>query len=72
VQYEEMMFVGDNLYADVHGAQRCGMRAIHFVPQQRGSAVAPEIDHGLEIHPDATVRDLPELLTVIETMNVRS
>jgi putative hydrolase of the HAD superfamily len=65
VSYEEMMFVGDNLYADVHGAQRCGMRAIHFVPQQRGSAVAPEIDHGLEIHPDATVTDLREIVHLI-------
>jgi putative hydrolase of the HAD superfamily len=69
VAYDEMMFVGDNLYADVHGAQRCGMRAVHFVPAVRGSAVAPEIDHGLEIVPDATVFALPDVLAVIATIN---
>ena len=69
VAYEEMMFVGDNLYADVHGAQRCGMRAVHFIPKVRGTAVAPDIEHGLEIVPDATVLALPDVLRVIETMN---
>src|SRR6185369_9223118 len=32
VAYEEMMFVGDNLYVDVHGAQSRGMRGVHFKP----------------------------------------
>jgi putative hydrolase of the HAD superfamily len=66
VAYGEMMFVGDNLYADVHGAQRCGMRAVHFVPAVRGSAVAAEIDHGLEIVADATVTDLRAILALVE------
>jgi putative hydrolase of the HAD superfamily len=69
VRYEEMVFVGDNLYADVHGAQRCGMRAVHFDPPVRGTAVAPHFEHGLEIVADARVVSLGELVPVIETMN---
>ena len=65
VEYAETMFVGDNLYVDVHGAQRLGMHAVHFIPQVRGTAVAPHVEHGLEIVPDATIRDLRELLRVI-------
>jgi len=64
VDYDEMMFVGDNLYVDVHGAQRCGMTAVHFVPVQRGTAVAPHVDHGLEIVPDATISDLREVVAL--------
>ena len=67
VEYGEMMFVGDNLYVDVHGAQRCGMFAVHFVPPQRGSAIAPPVDHGLEIVPDATIRQLRELSALCDT-----
>ena len=44
VSFDEMVFVGDNLYADVHGAQRCGMAAVHFIPPKRGTAVAPPPD----------------------------
>jgi putative hydrolase of the HAD superfamily len=66
VEYGEMAFIGDNLYADVHGAQRVGMRGIHFVPETRGTAVAPAVDHGLEIVPDATVRNLREIVSVID------
>jgi len=68
VRYDEMMFVGDNLYVDVHGAQRCGMRAVHFDPPTRGTAVAPHFDHGLEIVADARVTQLPELLAVVERL----
>jgi HAD superfamily hydrolase (TIGR01509 family) len=64
VDYEEILFVGDNLYVDVHGAQRCGMRAVHFVPRVRGTAVAPHVEHGLEIVPDVTIHDLRELLGI--------
>ena len=64
VDYAETMFVGDNLYVDVHGAQRCGMRAVHFLPRTRGTAVAPHVEHGLEIVPDATICDLRELLGI--------
>jgi putative hydrolase of the HAD superfamily len=69
VRYDEMVFIGDNLYADVHGAQRCGMRAVHFDPPVRGTAVAPHFDHGLEILADARVTSLGEVVDVIETMN---
>src|SRR5260221_4227502 len=59
--FEEIVFVGDNLYVDVHGAQRCGMRAVLFDPPVRGTAIAPPFDHELTIIPDATIRDLSEL-----------
>ncbi|HYR28369.1 MAG TPA: HAD family hydrolase [Thermoanaerobaculia bacterium] len=68
VAYSEMAFIGDNLYVDVHGAQRVGMRGIHFIPEKRGTAVAPPVEHGLEIVPDATVRTLRELIPVIEQL----
>lgn len=71
VQYEELMFVGDNLYVDVHGAQRCGMRGVHFIPPVRGTAVAPPVDHGLEIVPDATIHRLPDILEVIDSLAAR-
>jgi putative hydrolase of the HAD superfamily len=65
VEYGEMMFVGDNLYADVHGAQRVGMRAVHFHPPVKGEAVAAHVDHGLEITPDAVITSLRELLDLV-------
>lgn len=65
VDYSEMMFVGDNLYADVHGAQRMGMRAVHFDPPVRGTAVAPHFEHGLEIVPHARITALRDLLAVL-------
>ncbi len=67
VEYDEIVFVGDNLYADVHGAQRCGMTAVHFIPAKRGTAVAPPVDHDLEIVADATITsllDLPQVLGI--------
>lgn len=66
VPYDEVVFVGDNPYADVHGAQRCGMRGVLFIPAVRGTAVAPPIEHGLTIVPDATIRDLRELPAAID------
>ncbi len=68
VSYDEMMFVGDNLYVDVHGAQRLGITGVHFDPPSRGSAIAPPIEHGLEIVPDATIRDLRELMALVAPM----
>lgn len=62
----EIVFVGDNLYVDVHGAQQSGMRGIHFRPETRGMAVAPLVDHGLEIVPDATITRLDELPSLVE------
>jgi putative hydrolase of the HAD superfamily len=72
VRWEEMLFVGDNLYVDVHGAQRCGMRAVHFEPPVRGTAIAPPVDHGLEIVPDARVTRLPELAVIVEQWSGQS
>ena len=68
VDYDEMMFVGDNLYVDVHGAQRLGITGVHFDPPTRGTAVAPPFEHGLEIVADATIRDLRELLEIIPAL----
>ena len=69
VASSEILFVGDNLYVDVHGAQRCGMRGIHFDPPSRGTAVAPPVAHGLEIVPDARVTRLGEVLDIVEAMS---
>jgi putative hydrolase of the HAD superfamily len=66
VRYDEMLFIGDNLYVDVYGAKRCGMRAIHFIPPMRGTAVAPAVE--VEVHPDATVTRLHDLLPLLERM----
>ncbi|HXH90487.1 MAG TPA: HAD family hydrolase [Thermoanaerobaculia bacterium] len=66
VDYDEMMFVGDNIYVDVHGAQSLGMTGVHFDPPTRGTAIAPPVDHGLEIVPHATIRDLRELIEIVE------
>ncbi|HUP50498.1 MAG TPA: HAD family hydrolase [Thermoanaerobaculia bacterium] len=68
VDWEEMVFVGDNLRADVYGAQRCGMKAVHFAPPVRGTAVAPRVELEEEVVPDAQVRRLEDLLAVLETM----
>jgi putative hydrolase of the HAD superfamily len=67
VACDEMMFVGDNLYVDVHGAQRCGMRGVHFDPPTRGTAIAPAVEHGLEITPHARVTRLPDLLPIVSS-----
>ena len=66
VAFDEIAFVGDNLYADVHGAQRCGMVAVHFDPPTRGTAVAPPVAHDLTIVPDATIHALRELPDALE------
>jgi len=62
------LFVGDNIYCDVHGAQQAGMRGVHFIPERRGGAVAPDVAHGLTITPDATIRDLRELPEIINAL----
>jgi putative hydrolase of the HAD superfamily len=66
VAHSEVVFVGDNLYVDVYGAQQCGMRAVHFVPEQRGLAVAPRDPTACtEIVAQATIRRLAELPAVV-------
>ena len=65
VDYDEMMFVGDNLYVDVHGAQRLGITGVHFDPPDARHRHRAAVEHGLEIVPHATIRDLRELLDVV-------
>lgn len=69
VDYAEIVFIGDNPYADVHGAQQAGMRGVLFEPPVRGTAVAPPIAHGMTIVPDAVITDLRELPRVLESLD---
>lgn len=69
VPAEETVFVGDNIYCDVHGAQQAGMKGVLFIPQKRGGAVAPDVAHGLTITPDATIRDLRQLPEIIDGLH---
>lgn len=65
VAFDEMLFVGDNPYVDVWGAQRCGIRGIHFDPPVRGTAIAPPVEHGLRIIPDWRVTKLADIEGVL-------
>jgi putative hydrolase of the HAD superfamily len=62
---DEMMFIGDNVYVDVYGAQRSGIRGIHFDPPERGLAVAPPVELPEQVTPFATIRRLPDLLDLL-------
>ena len=62
----EAVFVGDNAYADVWGAQQAGMRAVLFDPPSRGHAIGPVNDTVGPVQPDATIRSLSELLPLLE------
>ena len=70
VGYEEMMFVGDNLYVDVHGAQRCGIRAVHFKPVILGNAIAPPVEHGLQIVADDVVTSLSDIVDLVDDHSI--
>lgn len=59
-------FVGDNRDADVYGAVKSGMFAIHFARASKGTAFAPEVDRGEECRPHATVTRLNEIPELIE------
>ncbi len=57
-----IVFVGDNLYADIHGAQQAGMKAVYFLPEIRGMAFAPpSVREPVRVTPDAEIRTLLEL-----------
>jgi putative hydrolase of the HAD superfamily len=62
---EEMVFVGDNIYVDVYGAQRSGIRGVHFEPPQKGLAVAPHVEMREKVEPFARITRLHELLAII-------
>ncbi|MBL8134786.1 MAG: HAD family hydrolase [Anaerolineae bacterium] len=57
----EAVFVGDDLDADIVGAQRVGMRAV--------LRLTPRTESGLrtDVVPDASVRSLAELLPMLDT-----
>lgn len=57
------VFVGDRLFDDVWGAQQAGMRAVH-VPHS--VIPAEQIGH-TEGEPDATVRELAEILELVRS-----
>ena len=59
---DEMLFIGDNVYVDVYGAQRSGIRGIHFDPPVRGLAVAPHVELPEAVTPFARITRLPQLL----------
>jgi putative hydrolase of the HAD superfamily len=65
VGFHEILFVGDNLHVDILGAQRCGMRAVHFVPAVRGTAVAPPVETTEAVIADATITDLRDILGAV-------
>lgn len=66
VPAERIVFVGDNLYADVWGAKEFGMRAVHFDNPKRGQAIGPMTRQVGPITPDATIRSLRELPPLLE------
>lgn len=63
LESDEAIFVGDSLYFDVWGAQQAGLKgvwieqALHWEPP------------GLEVHPDATITALPDLVDVVDRWN---
>lgn len=57
---EEAVYVGDSLYFDVYGAQQAGLRGV-WIEQERG-----DLPDGIEVTPDATIRQLPELLPLVD------
>lgn len=54
------VYVGDRLFDDVHGAQRVGMRAV-LRPNEHVPA--------FEVHPDAVITRLSELLPIVDDWN---
>lgn len=61
VSPEEAIFVGDSLYFDVWGSQQAGLRGV-WIEQEHAWQPA-----GMNIKPDAAVRELPELLNVLRS-----
>lgn len=67
-EFREMVFVGDNPFADVWGAQQCGMTAVHFDPPARGMAVGSATRDDYELAPHARIDRLEKLVPIVEAM----
>lgn len=63
---DEMLFVGDNVYVDVYGAQLSGIRGVHFDPPVRGLAVAPKVEMKEEVQPWARVTRLSDIIALLD------
>ena len=50
----EIVHVGDNLFTDIFGAKKCGIKSIHI--NKRNS-----VNDNLQIYPDYTLNDISEL-----------
>ncbi|MCZ7541445.1 MAG: HAD hydrolase-like protein [Anaerolineae bacterium] len=58
---EEAVFVGDNLEADIRGAQNAGMMAVWRMPAApNGDTPAPDVT------PDGTITTLHDLLPLLD------
>jgi len=68
-RFDEMVFVGDNPFADVWGAQQCGITAVHFDPATRGMAVGAATREDFELAPHSRIERLRDLLPLVEAMN---
>lgn len=64
VRAEEAIFVGDNLVADIHGAQEMGMTAVWRT--RPGVALASQNTPLFPITPEAIIHSLAELLPLLE------
>jgi len=63
----ECVFVGDRLVDDIHGAQQMGMKAV-WIPHSN----LDDNHHAAQsVTPDATIKELPELLAVIHDWTER-
>ena len=67
-EFREMMFVGDNPFADVWGAQQCGMTAVHFSPPSRGMAVGAATREDYVLAPHERIERLDALIPIVEAM----
>jgi putative hydrolase of the HAD superfamily len=65
IEPHRAVFVGDRLFEDVYGARAVGMRTVH-IPHSN----VPSHERGhTEGEPDATVKDLDELLGLVDSWN---
>lgn len=58
---DALVMVGDDIYADMHGGQKIGMKTIHI---DRGFYLP--VPKNLEIQPDATINSLNEVIPILK------